>query len=159
MYEGSFFVYLIGPVKGCSYDTATNWRDEVVKMFPSEITVLSPMRGKDFLRGTAHLDIQSQVVAHDIVARHLTTPRGITLRDRFDVMRADAVLGNFLGADKISIGSIFEIAWADLCKIPIILAMEDRGNQHEHPMVRECAWHIFPELEQAVRCVSGILLP
>jgi hypothetical protein len=42
----------------------------------------------------------------------LSCARGITTRDYNDCKRCDILVANFLGADKISIGTVMEIAWA-----------------------------------------------
>jgi hypothetical protein len=35
-------------------------------------------------------------------------------RDRFDATRCDVLLVNLLGAERVSIGTMMEVAWADL---------------------------------------------
>ena len=60
---------------------------------------------------------------------------GINVRDFNDVKTADALLVNFLDSnDKISIGTIMEIAWARAFQIPIVIVMEE-NNPHNHGML------------------------
>lgn len=43
---------------------------------------------------------------------------------------------NLLGAEKPSLGTVMEIAWADLSRTPVLAVME-AGNVHEHAMVSQ----------------------
>jgi hypothetical protein len=75
-----------------------------------------------------------------------------------DVMRCDAILVNFLGATKVSIGSVLEIAWADAWRKPIIIVME-KENIHSHAMIREMAGFITSSLDEAITIATAILSP
>ena len=94
--------YLGGPIDGCSYDGCTNWREYAIKeLKKDEIIGISPMRAKDFLKH--HPKLVDGIYDHV-----LTTDAGITTRDMWDVRRASVFLGNLLGAEKISIGTMIE---------------------------------------------------
>lgn len=141
-------VYLAGPITGLSYDGATDWREEVRVGLAPDIQAISPMRGKDYLAG------------EDTIADHyetvLSCPKGITTRDRFDVSRVDAVLVNLLGAERVSIGTVMEIAWADAMRIPVILVIE-QGNPHQHSMLIECSGFVVGDLEEGIEVVNALL--
>ena len=144
-------LYLGGPISGCSYDGCTNWRDYVTSKLPPIITAISPMRGKDYL--------ESETQIKDCYTEHpLSGQKGIMTRDRFDVMRADALFMNFLGSTMVSIGSIIEIGWGDAFRKPIIIAMEE-DNIHSHSMVREAGGFITPSLDEAIQIAIAILSP
>jgi len=87
----------------------------------------------------------------------LSGPRGIMTRDRFDATRCDVLLVNLLGATKVSIGTCMEIAWADLKRTPIVVAMEPEGNPHEHCMITEAIGFRCDSMRQALDVVTGIL--
>ena len=89
----------------------------------------------------------------------LSTPRGITERDRFDTLRSDLIFCNLLGTNKISAGSMIEFGWADALRIPIILCMEEEGNVHDHAMVRAMASWIVPTLEEGIMVARAVLTP
>ena len=125
-------VYLAGPITGLTYGGSTEWRDAAIaELAEYGIHGLSPMRGKDYLlQHTTMSDAFDQYV--------LSTQKAITVRDRFDCQRSDVVFVNLLGAEKVSIGTMIELGWADSARVPLVVAMDD-GNVHDHAMVRELA--------------------
>jgi nucleoside 2-deoxyribosyltransferase len=142
-------VYLAGPIGGLSYSEAVDWRAAVKSDLNPEISVFNPMRWKSYLR--------TETCIGDSYLEHpLSTRKGITTRDRFDVMRCDAVLVNFIGAEKVSIGTCIELGWADAWRKPVVIAMEPE-NIHVHAMVNEIAGYVVPTLEEAVRLLKAIL--
>lgn len=151
-------VYLAGPIAGLNYDGATEWRDAVVAELAAEgIKGLSPMRAKEYLRD--RYDAAGGFSATCEEYGHLSSlsgPRGIMTRDRFDATRCDVLLVNLLGATRVSVGTVMEIAWADLCRTPIVCVMEP-GNPHEHAMVNEAIGFRVASLEEALTVVKAIL--
>lgn len=89
----------------------------------------------------------------------LSTDQGITTRDRYDCIGADLVVFNLLGADRITIGTMIELGWADAARNPSILVMEKSGNVHEHPMVRQTTQFRTDNLDDAIAIAEIILLP
>jgi len=150
-------VYLAGPISGLSYAGATDWRDTAINsLAASGIKGLSPMRAKEYLR-----HVESDVGFSSTCEEYghlspLSGPRGIMTRDRFDATRCDVLLVNLLGAARPSIGTIMEIAWADLSRTPIVVAMEP-GNPHEHAMVNEAIGFRCGSLDEALDVVKAIL--
>jgi nucleoside 2-deoxyribosyltransferase len=86
----------------------------------------------------------------------LSCQRGITTRDRWDAMRCDALFVNLLGATRVSIGTVMEIAWADAKRIPIVLVMEKEGNLHDHAMLREVVGFRVENLDDGVRVIEAM---
>jgi len=142
-------VYLAGPITGSSYGTVTEWRDILTERLKGTAQCLSPMRMKQYLS-------KEKEIADSYANTTLSNPRAITTRDRWDAMRCDILVVNFLGATKVSIGTILEIAWADSKRIPIILIMED-DNIHKHSMVMECAGFVVKTLEEAALVVEALV--
>lgn len=146
-----FLLYCAGPISGVSYGESTDWREYVAQKLPSHIKAVSPMRGKKYLAGESKVK--------DAYEEHpLSCQKGITCRDRMDVMRCDMILVNFLGAKSVSIGSVMEIAWADAWRKPIVIVME-RDNVHWHAMVREVSGFIVSDLDEAIKIVNAVLSP
>lgn len=139
--------YLAGPITGTTYEGATSWRDSAIaKLAEVGITGISPMRGKDYLLGkTTISDAYDEFI--------LSTQKAIVTRDRWDRQRADVVLVNVLGATKVSIGTMIELGWADATRRPIILIV-DKGNPHDHAMVRELVGFIVPMPKQGLALAS-----
>lgn len=148
-------VYLAGPITGLTFDGCTDWRKFAeAQLAKSGITGWSPLRGKEYLNSFGELSGHGKEYAH---AGVLSTPRAVMTRDRFDATRCDVILVNLLGAKIPSIGTIMEIAWADLCRTPIVCAIENDGNVHEHMMINEAIGFRLPTLEEAIRVVESVL--
>lgn len=217
---GAPTVYLAGPISGCSYEGATDWRDHATAVLARDgIKGLSPMRAKEYLKGCERkLEhpypvgtrvkmvegvkvvegfVYGQVVGHGPkgvsyyvewegigVQSHmnetavqavltdigfsstceeyghlspLSGPRGIMTRDRFDATRCGVLLVNLLGATKVSVGTVMEIAWADLKRTPVVVAIEPSGNPHEHAMVTEAIGFRCASMEEALQVTAAIL--
>lgn len=149
-------VYLAGPIAGLNYAGATEWRDYVKQELNSVgIQALSPMRAKQYLKGVASFSTDGDVYKTLSV---LSCNRGITTRDRFDCTTADVVVVNLLGAERVSIGTVMEIAWADVCRIPLVLIMEPDANVHNHGMILECVGFHCHTLDEALAVTKAILL-
>lgn len=166
----SYLAYLAGPITGCSFDGCVDWREYVVKKLPPEIIGLSPMRGKTYLEGLEKIaDAYSydSKTGYETVKRTRAThlsgvmscSRGIITRDFNDCRRADVLIVNFLSAEKVSIGTVMEIAWAKAFNVPVILVMEEKGNPHEHAMISECVGFRVKNLDEAVDVATMLLLP
>jgi len=151
-------VYLAGPISGLNYNGATEWRDAAIAdLAAAGIKGLSPMRAKEYLRDA--YDAAGGFSATCEEYGHLSPlsgPRGIMTRDRYDATRCDVLLVNLLGAERVSVGTVMEIAWADLCRTPIVVAMEP-GNVHEHAMIAEAIGFRCGALEEALHVVKAIL--
>jgi len=149
-------VYLAGPITGLDYKGCTDWRQHAkTDLEAAGIKGLSPMRGKEYLA-----QINGPLSGTGEEYRHLgvlSLPRGIMTRDRFDATRCDVLLVNLLGAKDKSTGTIMEIAWADLCRTPIVCAIEKSGNPHEHMMIHEALGYRVPSLDEALHIVKAIL--
>lgn len=146
-------VYLAGQIAGLTYGDAQDWRLHVRAVLSVHgIAAFSPLRGKDFLYGAGVLE--SSVETHP-----LSTAKGLTARDREDVRRADAVLMYLPSAERISIGTMIEIGWADAWRVPIVLVTPPDSAYATHPMVKECAAYVVGDLQSAVSILSALLLP
>ena len=105
-------VYLAGPIGGGTIEQAIEWRDEAAyNLAAAGIVAISPLRAKRAI-------LRSQFSYHDplpmkgIEGHPLTSDKGITTRDRDDVMRSNLILMNLLGATRVSIGTMIEAGWA-----------------------------------------------
>lgn len=149
--RGMSTVYLAGPITGLSYGECTDWREYAIKELDAAgIRGVSPLRAKSYLSNEGKIaDSYEQIV--------LSSSRGITTRDRWDATRCDVLLASLLGADRVSIGTVMEVAWADLSRIPIVLVMEKEKNLHDHAMLREVAGFRVETLEEGLNVVKAIL--
>lgn len=147
-----YIAYLAGPITGLSFDGAVDWREEFINLLPPEIQGMSPLRGKDYLEG-------SEEIAACYPDIPLSCSRGIMTRDFNDCKRCDILVVNFLGAKKVSIGTIVELAWAYAFRIPTVVIMEKEGNPHDHPMVQEAIGYRVESIKEAVFLTKVVLLP
>ena len=144
-------IYLAGPISGLDWKQATEWRQYVEEELSDfGIECLSPLRFKSFL--------SSETSIRDSYPDHaLANTRAIYTRDRWDVSRSDVILVNFVGATKVSIGTVIEIAWADMLNKPIIYLAED-DNIHNHAMVMESIGFRAHTIEEAVDVAKALLI-
>ena len=155
--RNDFTVYLAGPITGCTYGDCTDWRGWVIDNLPQGIVGLSPMRHKEYLlERTSGADLGH--VADQYPDFVLSSQRGIFARDHWDCKRCDALLVNMQDAERVSIGTVMEIAWAHAYGKPIVLIMED-GSIHDHSMLREACPFRVKDLDEAVEVLSALFVP
>ena len=152
-------VYLAGPIAGCEYDAAIDWRDEAARWFHlREIITLSPMRAKSQLAGG--------VISHDfrnyngIGYGPFYTSQGIMTRDFNDVKTCDVALVNLLGSKRISLGTVMELAWMYAFRKPVVIVIEPStvSVYKAHPMVGAALGALqFPSLMQGINGVCTVL--
>ena len=152
-------VYLAGPIAGTTYDGCTEWRGYVQgELARDGILGYSPMRAKERLKALEVMGYEYDTL--DGKNSPLTSARGITTRDRFDCTTCDLLFVNFFDQpDRVSIGTVMEVAWADAHRIPIVMVIQDEGNIHDHPILRECVGFRTPSIEEAVAITKAVLLP
>ena len=151
MEENMKSIYLCGPISGLSFDECTDWRKYVARRLASDIVPLSPMRGKEYLA-------KEKAIGDSYEDTILSSGRAITTRDRNDVMNCDMLMANFLGAQKVSIGSVIEYGWADAFRKPIITIMEaDKTNIHEHSILNGVTGFRVSTLDEAVVVANALL--
>lgn len=167
-------VYLAGPITGLSFGAASDWRDDAKKMLEKaslgRVEGFSPLRSKDYLKSEGILmDTYETTI--------LSSQRGIMTRDFYDCISCDLIFVNMLGAEKVSIGTVMEIAWGFAFRKPIVLCMEKLAehfssasgvrvpdgekvqNIHEHAMLREAIGFRTDDFNQGIETVIKVLLP
>ena len=165
MSENRPVIYTAGPIAGCTWDEAVDWRAWAATQFP-ECDVRSPMRGKAFLKELQRTipdggdTVQSHELATAAVDAAVSSQHAIVVRDAWDVNMADVLLVNLLpskGLGKASIGTSFELAWAWKAQKPAVVVMQEEGNPNSHPFIREAAYVIVPALGQAIFVIRQLL--
>lgn len=149
-----FLVYGAGPITGLDYDGAQNWRVHAKNYLADRgVKLVSPLRAKEYLRGIPALTADCAGYGE---LNCMSSARGIMTRDHYDATRADALLVNLLGATKVSIGTVMEIAWAWDNGVPVVVAMEESGNPHEHAMITEAIGFRVTTLQEAMDVIAAI---
>ena len=148
-------IYLAGPISGLEHHETVLWRETLTEeLAKHEIQCISPMRNKNYLIGTG------KIAAYGY-GHTLSTDKAIVTRDRFDLLRSDLIVVNLLGAERVSIGTMVELGWADAHGKPVLLIIEpedsENKNIHEHAFVRElCGWRVST-VEEARKIIIAIL--
>jgi len=149
-------VYLAGPISGLNFEGATDWRQWAkAELGQFGIKALSPLREQEHLKEVGVFTDAAKETARS--KSPMSMPKGLTIRDRWDAMRCDVLLVNLLQAPKVSIGTVMEIAWSDSKGIPIVCAIEEAGNVHEHAMLMHCIGYRVPTLWDAVDVTRQLL--
>lgn len=150
-------VYLAGPITGQSYEEARNgWRKEFAGYLDFNIQPLSPMRQE------GHLAEIKKISGHGYDHNQLSTDKGIFSKDKLDIERCAIAVFNFLGAPRVSIGSVWEMGYAHARGTPIILIMEsgeEVENIHDHCFVTEAASYRCTTVREAAQIVNALLTP
>lgn len=114
------FVYLAGPILGCTMGEANDWRHHVAGLLrPHNIIGISPLRCEPLVG-----DRYSATYPDP----RFGTPRAIAAKNRFDVRTCDmtlALLPKPVGDRPQSYGTIGECFWGDEASKQIILCTDD----------------------------------
>lgn len=139
-------VYLAGPISGKSFDEVVGRYNEK-RMYLEDFgyEVLSPMTAKGGLRNIQDFgSTQEHYPASPFATNH-----AIFARDKWMVAQADIVIADLSNSgDRISIGTMMEIAWANYLNKQIVLIM-GTDNLHYHAFVLEAATIILPTWDDA----------
>lgn len=146
-------VYLAGPIFGCDYAEANDWRGEFARRLrDAGLVGISPLRCEPLIGERYMLNY---------VDPRFGTPRAIASKNAYDVRSCDATLA-YLPAELVqkrpSLGTVVEIAWAHIIGKPTILVTNDPYHQ-EHPVLQACAGWQLDNLDDAFDVLVGILTP
>ncbi len=129
--RNKLMVYLVGPITGYSFSEVAQWRREFCADPPEGTIGIDPLRRRPELA-------TSEVIAGEYPTHRLASKDGILAQNKFDVSRSKAILANFLNKDRLSLGSVIELAWAFQQWKRIVIAME-KGNPHDNSYIRSIA--------------------
>ena len=143
-------VYLAGPITGTSYKEATDWRNGVVsKLTTAGYKCLTPMRGKEALKHIKDFPAHSNP--------GIGSDHNIFERDRYDVHRCDVLLVNLTEAKRVSIGTMFEMAWGWKAGKFVLTVIDNDENPHNHAFVYQASSLVVHSLDEAVQYLSDVL--
>lgn len=137
-------VYIAGPISGKTGKAVIDHFNEK-RAILSDLgyEVYSPMTGKDQMR------TEAGPLKSTGYTMPLATDQAIFHRDRWMVGTADVILADLSkSGDRVSIGTMFEIAWGNILRKQVIVVLPD-GNIHDHAFVKQAATIIFPDIEDA----------
>ena len=142
-------VYLSGGITGLTFEEASKWRLETAsRLRAAGFRVLDPLRGKSWL---SHQE--KPIGTQQYPKRNPTlSDKALKDRDKLDVLNSDIVLVNLLDAKRVSIGTMFEVAWAEDHNKLVVAMLSKDDTVHDHAFIRESAV-VFHSLDEAVRYV------
>ena len=160
-------VYLAGPIGGCTYDEAQDWRRTISDLLYSKsdgaIHGYSPLRGKGALKSIGPLS----TAAYPFYSP-LATSKAILTRDFNDCRTADLIIANLLPHDGYfdgrgappSLGTIMEIGFAYALQVPILAIHDCIDNPvATHAMIESAVGFWATSLDEAADMACSILLP
>ena len=145
------YIYLAGPIAGCTETEATEWRDHVCTFFPHGIVGISPLRCEPLKKGLTYTD-------EGATPKMWSDPRAIATKNWLDTESADLVLSYLpkeMNDRRPSIGTIIEIGWAIGLRKPLIVVSDD-DYVLEHPLIQRNASWRFDNLDDAVEVITGL---
>ena len=150
-------VYLSGPITGLTYKQARfGWRSEVGEALASSgIGVLSPMRHEGHLAELAQKKIKADMPEPEY-NHFFSQPKMIVAKDFLDIDMCDIMLTNFLGAKKVSQGTIAEMGYA-YGKDKTIITVMEKGNPHDSVFVKEMSAAVLDNMGDAVDVIKSLL--
>lgn len=148
-------IYLSGPICGLTFSESTEWRNDVREQLEDYAEIMDPMR--DVMTATPEEVIFDGGESRSTADSVMSTDRGIVRRDYTDTVTSTILFVNLLGAEKASIGTVVEIAWAYEKRIPIVAVMEEKGNPHDHPFIRDMVDYRVDSIERAVNVALSIM--
>lgn len=134
-------VYLAGPITEDVLERA-DWRDEtktilsldnIVAVLPRPLSLYEDVYG----------------ISEDDAGAVLT------VRDHKFSTKSDAVLANFEGSQKGSLGTAIELGWASEAGVTIVGVVPE-GNVHEHPMILTCLTFRAYTLDEGIRIIQAL---
>lgn len=135
-------IYLSGPISRTLEKDSRGWREEVGERLREHgFRVLNPMRGQGFSKKPITANENKNPVLSD---------KALKKRDYLDVLESNIILANLVDASEVSLGTVAEIAIADVMNRLVIVAMKDDDPFHNHPFIRDAGVR-FKTLEDAVK--------
>lgn len=144
-------VYLAGPIVGCTFDDANNWRYYVdEKLKPYGIRGVSPLRCEP---------LREKVYPAQGADPKFGTARAIGAKNVYDVRNTNMTLA-FIPkppeGSRHSWGTLCELAGAHFINKQTILVTDD-PDVLEHPVIDAMAGWVLPDFDHAIEVIIGVL--
>ncbi len=146
------YIYLAGPIVGCTEDEAKDWREFVyakLKEKGSGIVGISPLRCEPSIEGGYALETADPMFG---------TSRAISSKNIMDVQACDLLLAYLpkeLAEKRPSYGTVVEMAWGKWAGKPVILVTDD-PYVAQHPVLNACASWVLGSIEEALQVIHGL---
>ena len=145
------FIYLAGPIAGCTQEEANEWREYVRSMLPHGIVGISPLRCEPLKEGMKYTEEGAS-------PKMWSDPRAIATKNWLDTESCDLVLAYLpkeLNEKRPSYGTVIEIGWAIGLRKPLIVVSDDKYLM-DHPLIKHNASWRLDSLDDAVEVINGL---
>ena len=145
------FIYLAGPIAGCTQEEANEWREYVRSMLPHAIVGISPLRCEPLKEGMTYTEEGAS-------PKMWSDPRAIATKNWLDTESCDLVLAYLpkeLNEKRPSYGTVIEIGWAIGLRKPLIVVSDDKYLM-DHPLIKHNASWRLDSLDDAVEVINGL---
>lgn len=146
-------VYISHPMSNLSFEEVMQYYLEVIwrlKEKCPDVKILYPLIGKGSLANEEKLN------ANGYDDNPVSNKHAIYKRDRWMVQQSDIVIVDLTDGDGVSIGCLFELAWADLLgKYTVVVKRED-DMKYKHAFIDEAADAIFDNIYDAIDYIQKL---
>lgn len=147
------YIYLAGPITGCTDGEANDWRATVSAVLgeinPSFVGV-SPLRCEP---------IKGERYEPEYEDNQFGTPQVIAAKNKMDVRRCDITLAYIAEEQPASVGTLQEIGWACGMDKPVILVTDNEYVRNNAVIQATVPWR-FPAspdgMEKAIQVIAGL---
>lgn len=143
-------IYIASPISGLTSEEVFNYYDDIErKLRLCGMKPYSPMTAKHYLRGEMLMNPQGY-------SDHPTsTGHAIYKRDKWMLQGSDVVFVNLLNSARVSVGCMFELAWADMLGKHVVV-VSDGKFPYDHAFIKEAADIIFTTLDDAMEYLQEL---
>lgn len=144
------YVYLAGPILGCTGPEANDWRKAVAsRLKDHDIIGISPLRCEPLV---------GERYSANYPDPRFGTPRAIAAKNRFDVQNCDITLAYLpeVMFNNISLGTVGEIFWADQAGKQVVL-VSDHPKIVGHPVIDAAVDWKLTTMDEAIDVIVGVL--
>lgn len=138
------YLYLAGPITGKTLEEANDWRENelmLASLAKHGYIPLNPLREK------AHLEEWDGL---PLPARYTPEQEEFEVsNDLDDINKSVAILANLKDAERVSIGSVWEIGYANALGKPVITVLEP-GGLHDHLFIHNTSLKVVESMFEAV---------
>ncbi len=136
-------IYIASPISGLTSEEVFNYYDDTErKLRQFGFKTQSPMTAKNYLRGEMLMNPSGY-------EQPASTGHSIYKRDKWMLKNSDVVFVNLLNSDVISIGCMFELAWADMLGKHVVVVCDGK-KPYDHAFINGAADVVFTSLDDAL---------
>lgn len=144
-------IYCAHAISGRSKSEIVDYYKKVVNELREQgYDVYHPIVEVNYIRNDISEKDQPKVISPTV------TNHSIKERDKWMVRQCDVIFCDLTGTNKVSIGCVAEIAWADAWGKHVVVAME-KDNLHRHAFIEEIATVVFDTYDNSMDYLDDLI--